>query len=258
MPVINFLTNSLHYCVKGNGSKHLILFHGFGQDHQVYDTWYNQLSDKFKIIAIDLPYHGLSSRSNQALSKEEWYELFKLLLQTEKIESFSLCGYSLGGRFALTTAYHFHRQINQLYLIAPDGIHKNRWYRLATGPGRVLFKFLMKNPDRFFKLLDWLDRHHLVQPSISKFARQELFPKENRIKVYQSWVYLKPLGHKKSDLIERFNREEISIHLLVGDKDYIVKPSNLIPTFNKMKKIEIKTLPVKHHQLIDGSFGWIN
>lgn len=236
----------------------MILFHGFGQDHSIFQSIIHISPEVFTYYLMDDPYHGRSTRENENLNSAEWKELFSSFLTSENIDSFSIGGYSLGGRFALVTAYQFTSRVKKLYLIAPDGIYKNRWYYLATGAGKGIFKYLMKNPSIFFKLLDLLDEKKWIKPSISKFARQELEPKENRIRVYQSWVYLKPLGVAKSSLIRRFNQHKLAIELLLGSDDRIVPPEKITPTFNKIKSTRTEILPLKHHHLVEAMITWIN
>ena len=257
MPRISHLSNKLYYEKYGSAEKVLILFHGFGQNLDVLRPIAEANPDEYTYYLFDDPYHGQSSREDSELTLAEWAELFQKFLSVEDIHRFSIGGYSLGGRFALATSYSFTEQIDKLFLIAPDGIYKNRWYKLGTGPGKLTFKHLMKNPSIFFKVLDKMDEKKWVHPSLSKFASQELGPKENRIRVYQSWVYLKPLGIKKSSLVKKFNEHQLCIEVLLGSKDNIIPPKRLIPMFNKISSATVVIKPLKHHHLVEEMVDWI-
>ena len=257
MPSILHHSNKLYYEKHGSGEKVILLFHGFGQSLDVLIPIVLAQPNAYTYYLFDAPYHGKSTRRNSKFSVSEWVELFQQFLDSEGVQKFSLVGYSLGGRFALTTSYFYTPQINQLFLVAPDGIYKNRWYKLGTGIGKFTFKYLMKNPTIFFKILDKMDGKNWVHPSLIKFARQELGPKENRIRVYQSWVYLKPLGIKKSSLVKRFNEHQLKIAVLLGSKDNIIPPKRLVPLFKKIPTATIEIQPLKHHQLVEEMMHWI-
>jgi pimeloyl-ACP methyl ester carboxylesterase len=58
----------LHHLSQGTGSKQIIFIHGNSASRKSWDLLLNQVNLKshFKLIAVDLPGHGLSFRSDQA------------------------------------------------------------------------------------------------------------------------------------------------------------------------------------------------
>lgn len=251
MDLIEFGRSKLYYMKEGTGTKTLLFFHGFGQDHTLFRTWVNKLKGDFTIYSFDLYYHGLSIRPNNRLSKSEWLSTFNEFLQKENISNFSICGYSLGGRFVLATAMLFPKNIEYMILLAPDGIYKSPWYRFATSlVFKGIFKFFMKRPATFNNLLNSFEKYKLANPSLIRFAKKELGPKENRIKVYQSWVYLKPLKYSKAYIIKSLNRSNIKTLLCVGSRDNIVPQHSLERVFSNISNTEIHITPAKHHELI--------
>ena len=50
----------LNYEITGNGSENLVMLHGFMENLLIWDDMEQYLSNKFRLIKIDLPGHGRS------------------------------------------------------------------------------------------------------------------------------------------------------------------------------------------------------
>src|SRR5690606_13908754 len=149
----------------------LLAFHGYGQEGSYYEVMARALPE-YRVLAVDLFFHGKStlSKADQPLSKSLLQEFIQNMLEKERVERFSVMAFSMGGKFALAILEKYHRQINHLYLIAPDGIKTHLLYSLATYPGWLqgLFKGIVLRPSRFFKTVSWLERKRLVDSGLVK------------------------------------------------------------------------------------------
>jgi pimeloyl-ACP methyl ester carboxylesterase len=242
---------NLHYITIGSGPEPLIAFHGFGQDHQLFVRLAEKLSGRFTCYLFDVYYHGSSTRPETPLGKEQWRDTLSAFLSMKKIDRFSILSYSLGGRFGIAGAYEFADRINDLYLIAPDAIVTSIWYRFSTSFWfKRSFKYLMKNPDKFQQLLDFFERYKIVNRTLIQFARKELGPKENRIKVYRCWVYFKDLKYPTQQLVDQFNKQNVKVHLLLGSKDRIITPEEVQEKWHDVQTIDYKIIAAKHHELV--------
>ncbi len=240
----------LVYQIFGTGSEKLLAFHGFGQDGDIFKDWSAKL-ENYTIYAFDLFYHGKSKRENRRLYKSEWFEWVAEFLKKEGIERFSVLGFSLGGRFAISTALKFHSKIDEVILIAPDGIFLSPYYKLATTPGlRLLLKYLLYNPNKLERLIKINERSKIVNSYVADFVRKEMGNEENRKLIYKSWNYFKYLGYTKNQLIEGFNNASFKKRIILGNKDYVIHPKSILPLINKMGSFKVDVLPSKHHQLI--------
>ena len=240
----------LAYQVFGTGSEILLAFHGFGQDGTIFKEWADITADRFTIYAFDLFYHGQSIRPYENLPKAEWKDWVVQFLKQEGIDRFSILGYSLGGRFAISTALLFSTKVNELFLVAPDGIFLTPWFKLATTPGlRSVFKYFMMHPDRLERTLAFNDRSRVINKYVADFARKEMGDLDNRKRVYRSWNFFKTLGYAKKTLITHFSAATYKKTLIVGDKDHIIKPSGILPIIEKTDAFQVHHLPLKHHQL---------
>ncbi len=243
---------TLIYSKIGNGNQILLAFHGFGQDKNFFNSWRKKLGDKYTIYAFDLFYHGESHRQYKKLSKQEWKDHIIKVIEKEGIEQFTLLGYSLGGRFAVATALSFPNMTKEIILIAPDGIYLTIWFKLATTPiVRSAFKYMMLNPDKLEKWIRFNDKVRIVNKYIADFIRKEMGTPESRKRVYISWNYFKSIGYKRGKLIALFQKHTFKRRIILGSKDYVIKPKSILPIIEKMGNFEVTILDKKHHQLLD-------
>ena len=140
--------------------------------------------------------------------------------------SFSLIGFSLGGRVALSLYQAMPLQIEKLVLLAPDGLVLNPWYWLATQTwiGNKLFAFTMKHPNWFFGLLKGLNKLKLVNTSIFKFVNYYIGDTEVRRLLYARWTTLRKLKPQLPAIKSLVRTNKTTIRLLYGKHDRIILP----------------------------------
>jgi pimeloyl-ACP methyl ester carboxylesterase len=251
MTFIEVEQGQLHYKTYGNGERSLLCFHGFGQDHEAFESWSSRIGDDYTLYAFDIFYHGASTRPQKPLTKEEWSEILKRFLEYEGIQQFDVYGYSLGGRFAIASALAEPDRIGKLILSAPDGIFLTVWFKLATNPLlRGLFKYLLTHPEIMEHWVRFGEKTKVVSRYVADFVRKELHTNENRDRVFVSWNAFKSLGYSKSALIRLFNRHSFQRQIILGQRDHIITPSKILPLIEKMSEFDIHILPLKHHQLV--------
>ena len=100
------------------GNETLVLCHGFTGSTK---TWYpvvEQLPQHIRVIAVDLIGHGQSAAPQDSChySMEAQVELLKVLFKELQLDTFTLVGYSMGGRVALSYAVQYPEHIEQLIL----------------------------------------------------------------------------------------------------------------------------------------------
>lgn len=100
---------TLNISVTGTGQP-LVLFHGWGFDHRVWDALSAVLSHRFRLYAVDLPGFGRSDRM-------DWAEFKHELLQVLP-DQFALAGWSLGGLYATRLALEASTRVTHVLNIA--------------------------------------------------------------------------------------------------------------------------------------------
>ena len=250
----SFDGNVLAYRKLGAGPAILVAFHGFGQSSAVFQPLERLLTSQFTIFAIDLFFHGGSEyNKNKPLTKPHWYRLMDAFLRAQGITRFSLIGFSLGGRFALATVEAFAERIDQLFLVAPDGITQNFWYRLATKTrlGRKLFWYVIQHLPLLLLMGHTLVKAGLLERGLMRFAELSLGTSNQRTLAYQSWTQFRQIQPNLVAIANLVNSIPIRIHLLTGVFDPIVPGPYVLPLTDKLRQYEWTNLEARHNQLID-------
>jgi pimeloyl-ACP methyl ester carboxylesterase len=228
---MNERTPELFYTKLGNGKEVLLLFHGFGQDNTAFTPLAHLLSHRYTCYIFDLYFHGKSkwAHDEQPLEKKEWHTILQQFLLENQIDSFSLLGYSMGGKFVLATLEAYADRIHKVFLVAPDGVKTSFWYNLATYPIvlRKLFKSMIHHPDRFLSISKTLNRIGVVDKGILRFAEHQMNTIEKRQRVYYSWVVFRKLRFHIQALAARINQHNIPVTIIVGKYDKVITPSSM-------------------------------
>ncbi len=131
----------VHYTDEGNREgRTLILVHGFAASVHAWRPWAERLSADFRIVAIDLPGHGLTQTPDgYRATLTSNAALIDALANAIGVRSFVLAGNSIGGTVALAYSMMRGGRLEGLVLIDAAG-----WPETASGP--PLFVDLLDNP----------------------------------------------------------------------------------------------------------------
>lgn len=254
--VVLYKNSSLAYQKSGHGKKVLLLFHGFGQRHKIFETLTEALSPHYTLYAFDLFFHGHSKWADETpLEKETWREIMVQFLAENKIERFSVLGFSLGGKFTLATLESFPDRIRQVFLLAPDGIKTNFWYSLATYPLllRRLFKSMILKPGRLHAITSLLHILRVVDNGLLRFAESQMDTQEKRERVYYSWVVFRHLKFEMKTIARLIQTHSIQLTLVVGKHDKIITTENMLHLLRHLKDYHLEVLDSGHNGVIAGS-----
>lgn len=108
-----------YYTIKGQGQP-VVLLHGWGQNTQMMDFIQDYLSNRFKVLNLDFPGHGLSGLPPKAYSVDDYEIWLEELLKIEHIENPIIIGHSFGCRVAIV--YASKNKVNKLVLTGGAGI----------------------------------------------------------------------------------------------------------------------------------------
>ncbi|GAB3245771.1 hypothetical protein GCM10027347_00150 [Larkinella harenae] len=238
-----------------NGSVPLLAFHGIGQDHRAFEPLAQALEGRYSVYAFDLFFHGAQPAQDigDVLTKQTFHEIIQAFLRQHQFERFSVVGFSMGGRFALATADFFHQQIDELILLAPDGITISPWYRLATstGLGRAIFRYLLNHMPLMHRIGGFFLSMGVINRSVLKFAENTLSTDAQRAQVYNSWVYFRQLSFNLRQLGSTLNHSSIRIRFFAGYFDQVLPVSFLFPLTRRLQAYELTVLKTGHNRLIE-------
>ena len=109
----------IHYVNYGKGSEALVLIHGWTMN---VDNWREQIpacSQKYRVVAIDLPGHGQSDKPETTYSMEYFARAIDAVLRDAKVKRAVLVGHSMG----TPVARQFYRKYpdKTLAIVIVDG-----------------------------------------------------------------------------------------------------------------------------------------
>jgi pimeloyl-ACP methyl ester carboxylesterase len=255
---IAFQSSQIHYQVWGTGAKVLFAFHGYGESASSFAFLGEALGPDQTLIAIDLPFHGqtdwkegLSFFPHQLLtivqaiaaglpdsnaaglpdsnaaglpdSNAAGLPVSDPFRSSEP--SWSLTGYSMGGRVALALFEFRPAAFERLILLAPDGLKINIWYWIATrtAPGNFLFRWTMRWPGWLFLLLRASHALRLVNPSIYKFAVHYIDDRKVRKELYTRWTVMRYFRPDRGAIAAIIQRDRVPLTLVYGRYDRIIR-----------------------------------
>lgn len=210
----------------GQGENTIVALHGFGERAHSFSAWGEALPEGFSLFAPDLPLHGSSRWEEGArFSLKDLREL--IWKMTGKKEPFILCGYSMGGRLALSYYQHYPREISRLALFAPDGLKVNFWYWLSTqtAPGNRLFRFTMKHPTWFTDSVRFFGKYGLLNQGIVKYVQRYLDKDYNRLRLYRIWTCMRSFRPNLEIVRRCIRKQRTPVCLVFGHFDRIIQPS---------------------------------
>jgi pimeloyl-ACP methyl ester carboxylesterase len=117
MSLYNSNCEIYYWYKKGLSNKYVILLHGAGCDHVMFERQIN-IFDNYNIIAWDARGHGLSKLDKEKkFHFKDMYDDCLKLLEIHKIEKAVFIGQSMGGNLAQEIAYYNHKLVEKLILI---------------------------------------------------------------------------------------------------------------------------------------------
>lgn len=245
--------------VLGNGAINVIAFHGFGQDGNAFAPVAMQ-NPIFTIYSFDLPFHGETIIQNPffCLTSQELRELIQKLITQVKLERFSLMGYSIGSKLIFPILEEFLSRIDHVWLLAPDGITLNFWYRAATRTHLMRFLFqktvhnyqLLKGLGNLILSLNFMDKSTIL------FAMKSMNTQEKREQIYHIWTYLRKLKLFHASISSKLNEMNVPVCFILGDRDSIITLSKAEPLIKKLHNSTVVTLSCGHQRLIEHFSEW--
>lgn len=90
----------VHILDTKKGNTTIVLLHGYLETLYIYNEFIEELEKKYRVIAIDLPGHGLSGSDKEINSMEFCAKVIADILKKNCIENAWIAGHSMGGYIA--------------------------------------------------------------------------------------------------------------------------------------------------------------
>ena len=242
----------VHYLLTGGGTDVAIAFHGYGLDAGSLQLLADSMAPGYKFLSVDLPYHGRTEWGGGPLNKHKLVALAKALAARHGTARFTLVGYSLGGRVCMTLAELVPELVEQMVLIAPDGLVFNFAYYLATHniAGKRLFHYILRKPSGFFKLADWLVKRKVISNSKHKFVTQYLESRAAREMLGKVWRDTSDLIPEHRKLKQNLTAYRIPVNIFMGSFDSVIPVEHADKFAAGLPTVKL-TLLQKGHKILD-------
>ncbi len=257
--VLVYKTSRVSYIRFGTGPKLVFCFHGYGEDGTSFSFFEKYAGLQYSFFAMDLPFHGQTEWADGlSCTSSDLVMMIEKILQENSLRPavgnihFSLVGYSLGGRMALSIYEKIPSRIEKIILLAPDGLKVNFWYWLSTQTriGTKLFSFTMKHPAWFFGLLKWLNKLKLVNASIFKFVNYYIGDETIRQLLYKRWTSLRKLKPDLNIIKSSVRDNKTPVRLIYGKHDRIILPARGEKFINGMEENGVLMIIPSGHQVL--------
>jgi pimeloyl-ACP methyl ester carboxylesterase len=125
----------LHYRDEGQGPV-VVLLHANYASLFMWDPWVRALEDRYRVIRIDLPAHGLTGPDPRGdYTLERMQRIFEGFVAERGLARFTVAGTSLGGTIAMRYAALHPERIERLVLLSPGSLEPR--VRGRTTPAAV-------------------------------------------------------------------------------------------------------------------------
>ena len=206
------------------GAETIVLVHGFGADKSTWLWFARDLTERYHVIAVDLPGFGASDRPHGSYDVGTQAERLAAFVDALGIRRLHLAGHSMGGHIAALYAARYPAEVTSLALIANAGV---------TAPRRSAFfqrldeqgdnPLLVESAPQFDQLLDWL---FVAPPQLPERLHQYLAQRAVADSAHQREVF-EHLRDRYLPLEPELPRIQAPTLLLWGDQDRILDVSSI-------------------------------
>ncbi len=110
------------FVTQGQGSETVVLIHGVGMRIEAWAPQIDRLSERFRVIAVDLPGHGFSAPLGEAAHISNFVAWFDRTLDEIADRPISVAGHSMGALISTGIAATAPSKIKRVALL--NGVHR--------------------------------------------------------------------------------------------------------------------------------------
>jgi pimeloyl-ACP methyl ester carboxylesterase len=246
----------MHYRDEGEGPV-VILLHANYSSLFMWEPWVAVLRDRYRVIRLDLPAHGLTGPEPSGnYTLERIQQLFEKFVDEKGLERFTVVGTSIGGTVAMRYTADHPDRIERLVLISPGSLEPR--VRGRTTPANVpkaadlLAYILPKSFTRFMLTNDYGDPERVSDAVVDEWY--EMWMREgNRL------AMLNLLRQYVSGGVEdKIRAVSVPVLLIWGEKNKRVPLALAYETKNLLvnsPEVRLEVLPGIGHMLVQEAPG---
>ncbi|HUO88612.1 MAG TPA: alpha/beta hydrolase [Rhizomicrobium sp.] len=223
------ITARAHYRIRGaEGAPVLLLLHGSNASLFTWEPWSKSLSDKFRVVSVDLPGHGLTgATANHDYSPAGMENFVQAFADKLGLKSFALAGNSMGGGVAARFAEDHPDRVNALILVDAGGMPSRQGDRVP-----LAFWLLRQSWAR--PLLSHLDPRPLVREGLNDAIVRKAILTDKMIDLYSDMALMEGSREATAERFTQFSPAEASyvkdhvgalkmpVLILWGEQDHLI------------------------------------
>lgn len=194
----------------------LILLHGNGEDHHIFDELICKLKDEFTVYAIDSRNHGQSSKTD-ALTYDLMMQDIVLFLEKLDMQSVNFLGFSDGAIITLLIAMQYPKLVKKMILLGinlkPSDFKKHALAQLHfqyTKTNDPLIKLMLTHPN-----IALSDIKKIQTPTLVVAGQNDIFYRKTFSDLQ------KALPHASLQIMPKHNHTSYIVHQDILSKDII-------------------------------------
>lgn len=246
---------NVHYHEYGTGQKPMLAFHGYGMTGRQFHVLENSVLGKFKVFGFDHFFHGESklegwtekqvmaglTKTHVKAYMDAWFTIYG----EQKV---TLLAYSIGSNFALLLLEAFPQYIDEIILMAPDGLAGYQGFRFLQHRrlGKWLFKAITKSKWLAPALLRMVKAFGMIDDSLYTIAYNEIDTPQKRHDVYYTLNLIKYLKPDTDNLVKLINYHNIPCTLIFGRDDLLFPLKPVKPLMEQLNNVLVLEVPFGH------------
>lgn len=120
MPIFNVNGQDIHIIESGHPNRQVaLLIHGWSSSWYAMSPLIGLMSQRFRVMAVDLPGYGKSPKLDKRTTIEDYVDLLADLLEAEADGPVVLIGHSMGGMIGSHMAIKYPALVERMVLICP-------------------------------------------------------------------------------------------------------------------------------------------
>ncbi|MEZ5040015.1 MAG: alpha/beta fold hydrolase [Saprospiraceae bacterium] len=240
----------IHYQRWGKGKRLLIAFHGFSNQGKLFEPLANALGNEFRLVAIDLPFHGQTEWRSNSYNKADVKAWIEAILQREACTTFEWMGFSLGARIILSLCREMGNALQGIHLIAPDGLatYRTTLTQIVPVPIRSwLNQAVAAHPTRWLSRARRLHQLRLLDTFSLKYFEQQFRSPSHIHRLFGTWVSLVHFPVRAQVVRHWLIQEAIPITICLGHQDKFINVASIEKWANPIPQKKLGWFNQGHH-----------
>jgi pimeloyl-ACP methyl ester carboxylesterase len=244
-----------HYHEYGEGDKPMLAFHGYGMTGRQFHVLEKSILQEYHVYGFDHFFHGESKLGGwteqqiiTGMPREMVKEYAEEWFKKHGRQRFSLMGYSIGANIALILVEEYADLIDQVILMAPDGLSVYKGFEILLNKplGRYMFKTVTKSKWLAPSMLKGLKKVKFIDDSLYQIAYNEIDTEQKRQDVYYTLNLIRLLKPDTGKIAQLINQHHIKCKLIFGRYDNLFPMKAALPFIGSIKNVEVHEVDMGH------------